>query len=95
MRVRAPLVLVAALAVAGVAVAQGALVDGIVTASGGLCLDFEGSWDHAHPPPDGTPVVLDVCNGADDQHCGPDGPDDPAFQRLLLAVFFTVSSASF
>lgn len=57
----------AVLALAAAAHAQGALVEGIVTTPSGLCLDFEGTWSNASPPPPGTAVVLSVCDGSDDQ----------------------------
>lgn len=54
-------------ALASTSFAQGAMVDTTIRGPGGLCLDVAGSFDVAHPPPDGTPVVLRPCDGRDTQ----------------------------
>jgi hypothetical protein len=55
------------LALASTSLAQGALVDTSIVGPGGLCLDVAGTFDAAHPPPAGTPLVLRACDGRDTQ----------------------------
>lgn len=60
------LAMAAALSVASIALAQTAASSGIL-AQGGQCLDLEGTFTDASPPPSGTRVVARPCSGRPSQ----------------------------
>lgn len=47
--------------------AQGFVRDGELVSASGLCLDVEGAFTSATPPPAGTPVRVSACDGSEDQ----------------------------
>lgn len=50
--------------------AQGYLQPAMIRTPSGLCLDLEGDFSHAAPPPVGTHVIVATCDGSDSQRWG-------------------------
>lgn len=65
--VRAVALAAALLSPARVASAQTAAYTGLVVAPDGRCLDLVGNYTATKPPPDGTRVTLDRCDGSPSQ----------------------------
>lgn len=64
------MVLTCSLLLPAIALAQGGIREVTVNGPGGMCLAVLGNYGPSHLPPDGTPLVLAACDGADAQRFG-------------------------